>query len=147
MIKKFGARPLIGLLFFVLILLLVGVLLRVKFSSLFQNYVEKQVAFQAENYASAIGERLVLELKSLAGISAGLSADPQHLENMLSTLKNGNDEYSYGVIALNGKHIFSDGPQDVHASEFKGISESFHGSRYISYFKGKGLMFSVPVYS
>lgn len=54
MIKKFGARPLIGLLFFVLILLLVGVLLRVKFSSLFQNYVEKQVAFQAENYASAI---------------------------------------------------------------------------------------------
>ena len=147
MIKKFGARPLIGLLFFVLILLLVGVLLRVKFSSLFQNYVEKQVAFQAENYASAIGERLVLELKSLAGISAGLSANPQHLENMLSTLKNGNDEYSYGVVALNGKHIFSDGPQDVHASEFKGISESFHGSRYISYFKGKGLMFSVPVYS
>ena len=147
MIKKFGMRPLIGLLFFVLILLVVGVLMQVKFSSLFQNYVEKQVAFQAENYASAIGERFVVELKALAGISANLSADPQHLEKMLSTLKDGNDEYNYGVVALNGNHIYSDGDQDVRASEFKGISESFHGSRYISYYKGKGLMFSVPVYS
>ena len=147
MIKKFGMRPLIGLLFFVLILLVVGVLMQVKFSSLFQNYVEKQVAFQAENYASAIGERFVVELKALAGISAYLSADPQHLEKMLSTLKDGNDEYNYGVVALNGNHIYSDGDQDVRASEFKGISESFHGSRNISYYKGKGLMFSVPVYS
>ena len=53
MIKKVGVRPLIGILFFVLILFLVGVLLRVKFSSLFQNYAEKQVAYQAESYASA----------------------------------------------------------------------------------------------
>ena len=65
MIKKFGIRPLIGLLFFVLILLLVGVLLRVKFSSLFLNYAEKQVAYQAESYANAEAERLLLELKSL----------------------------------------------------------------------------------
>ena len=42
MIKKIGVRPLVGILFFVLILLLVGVLLRVKFSSLFENYVENR---------------------------------------------------------------------------------------------------------
>jgi len=147
MIKKFGARPLIGLLFFVLILLLVGVLLRVKFSSLFQNYVEKQVAYQAENYASAVGERLLFELKSLSGISAEISADPNHLEEILSALRDSYNEYHYGVIALNGNIVYTDGPQEVRSSDFKGISESFHGSKYINYSKGKGLMFSVPVYS
>ena len=147
MIKKFGIRPLIGLLFFVLILLVVGVLLRVKFSSLFQNYVEKQVAYQAEGYAAAVGERLVLELKSLSGISAGLSANQPHLERMLTTLRDASDEYYYGVMALNGDILYTDGPKDIRASDFKGIPESFHGSRYISYSKGKGLMFSVPVYN
>lgn len=147
MIKKFGVRPLIGILFFVLILLLVGVLLRVKFSSLFQSYVEKQVAYQAENYASAAGQRLILELNSLTGISSGLSADLGHLARMLAALRDANGEYFYGVIALNGTIVYTDGPQDIYASDFKGISESFHGSRYISYSKGKGLMFSVPVYS
>ena len=105
MIKKFGMRPLIGLLFFVLILLVVGVLMQVKFSSLFQNYVEKQVAFQAENYASAIGERFVVELKALAGISAYLSADPQHLEKMLSTLKDGNDGYNIVFDRLKKRNL------------------------------------------
>lgn len=147
MIKKFGARPLIGLLFFVLILLLVGVLLRVKFSSLFQNYVEKQVAYQAESYASATGERIVLELKALSALSAGISADMPHLEKMLASLRDVNGDYNYGIIALNGDVIYTDGSRDIHVSEFRGISESFHGAKRISYFKGKGLMFSVPVYS
>ena len=90
MIKKFGVRPLIGLLFFVLILLLVGGLLRIKFSSLFQSYVEKQIAFQAENYAEATGERLVLQLKSLVGISAGLAANRYNIDRMLSTWEDPN---------------------------------------------------------
>lgn len=147
MIKKFGIRPLIGILFFVLLLLLVGVLLRVKFSSLFQNYVEKQVAYQAENYASKAGERLLFELKSLSGLSAGISAAPENLEKILSTIQEPNGDYLYGVIALNGKNIYTSDSTKIHVSDFKGISESFHGSKFISYSKGKGLMFSVPVYN
>ena len=147
MIKKFGVRPLIGLLFFVLILLLVGGLLRIKFSSLFQSYVEKQVAFQAENYAEATGERLVLQLKSLVGISAGLSANMYNIDRMLSTLEDPNGEFYYGVMALNDKIVYSGGDHDIRFADFKGFSESFHGAKYISYCKGKGLMFSVPVYS
>ena len=147
MIRKFGIRPLIGILFFVLLLLLVGVLLRVKFSSLFQNYVEKQVAYQAENYASNAGERLLFELKSLSGLSAGISADPENLEKILSTIQEPNGDYLYGVIALNGKNIYTSDSTKIHVSDFKGISESFHGSKFISYSKGKGLMFSVPVYN
>ena len=147
MIKKFGVRPLIGLLFFVLILLLVGGLLRIKFSSLFQSYVEKQIAFQAENYAEATGERLVLQLKSLAGISAGLSANMYNIDRMLSTLEDPNGEFYYGVMALNDKIVYSGGDHDIRFADFKGFSESFHGAKYISYCKGKGLLFSVPVYS
>lgn len=147
MIKKFGVRPLIGILFFVLILLLVGVLLRVKFSSLFQNYAEKQVAYQAESYASAEAERLLLELKSLSGIASGVSADLPHVERMLSVLEDPNGEYYYGVVALNGKIVYSGDTAQIKASDFKGISESFHGARFISYSKGTGLMFSAPVYS
>ena len=147
MIKKFGVRPLIGLLFFVLILLLVGGLLRIKFSSLFQSYVEKQIAFQAENYAEATGERLVLQLKSLVGISAGLSANMYNIDRMLSTLEDPNGEFYYGVMALNDKIVYSGGDHDIRFADFKGFSESFHGAKYISYCKGKGLMFSVPVYS
>ena len=60
MIKKIGVRPLVGILFFVLILLLVGVLLRVKFSSLFENYVEKQVAYQAETMPPRLVKGLIL---------------------------------------------------------------------------------------
>ena len=147
MIKKFGVRPLIGLLFFVLILLLVGGLLRIKFSSLFQSYVEKQIAFQAENYAEATGERLVLQLKSLVGISAGLSANMHNIDRMLSTLEDPNGEFYYGVMALNDKIVYSGGDHDIRFADFKGFSESFHGAKYISYCKGKGLLFSVPVYS
>lgn len=147
MIKKFGVRPLIGLLFFVLILLLVGGLLRIKFSSLFLSYVEKQVAFQAENYAEATGERLVLQLKSLVGISAGLSANMHNIDRMLSTLEDPNGEFYYGVMALNDKIVYSGGDHDIRFADFKGFSESFHGAKYISYCKGKGLLFSVPVYS
>jgi len=147
MIKKIGVRPLIGILFFVLILLLVGVLLRVKFSSLFENYVEKQVAYQAESYAAAAGERLDLELKSLAGISSGISANMAHIEQMLATLEDPNGNYYYGVVALNGKVVYSGDTTQIKASNFKGISESFHGVKSISYSKGIGLMFSAPVYS
>ncbi len=147
MIKKIGVRPLVGILFFVLILLLVGVLLRVKFSNLFDNYVEKQVAYQAESYAAAAGERLDLELKSLAGISSGISANMSHFEPMLATLEDPNGNYYYGVIALNGKIVYSGDTTHIDASHFKGISESFHGVKAISYSKGIGLMFSAPVYS
>ena len=147
MIKKIGVRPLVGILFFVLILLLVGVLLRVKFSSLFENYVEKQVAFQAESYAAAAGERLDLELKSLVGISSGLSANLHHLERMLATLEDPNGNYYYGVIALNGQVVYSGDTTRINASDFKGVSESFHGVKSISYSRGVGLMFSAPVYS
>ncbi|PWJ64473.1 His Kinase A (phospho-acceptor) domain-containing protein [Fibrobacter sp. UWB15] len=147
MIKKFGIRPLIGILFFVLILLLVGVLLRVKFSSLFLNYAEKQVAYQAESYANAEAERLLLELKSLSGIASGVSANLPHVERMLSVLEDPNGEYYYGVVALNGKIVYSGDTAQINASDFKGISESFHGARFISYSKGTGLMFSAPVYS
>ncbi len=147
MIKKIGVRPLVGILFFVLILLLVGVLLRVKFSNLFDNYVEKQVAYQAESYAAAAGERLDLELKSLAGISSGISANMSHFEPMLATLEDPNGNYYYGVIALNGKIVYSGDTTHIDASHFKGISESFHGIKSISYSKGIGLMFSAPVYS
>ena len=147
MIKKFGVRPLIGILFFVLILLLVGVLLRVKFSSLFLNYAEKQVAFQAESYASAEAERLLLELKSLSGIASGVSANLPHVERMLSALEDPNGEYYYGVVALNGNIVYSGDTAKIKVSDFKGISESFHGARFISYSKGTGLMFSAPVYS
>ena len=147
MIKKFGIRPLIGILFFVLILLLVGVLLRVKFSSLFLNYAEKQVAYQAESYANAEAERLLLELKSLSSIASGVSANLPHVERMLSVLEDPNGEYYYGVVALNGKIVYSGDTAQIKASDFKGISESFHGARFISYSKGTGLMFSAPVYS
>lgn len=147
MIKKFGVRPLIGILFFVLILLLVGVLLRVKFSSLFQNYAEKQVAYQAESYASAEAERLLLELKSLSGIASGVSANLTHVERMLSTLEDSNGGYYYGLVALNGKIVYSGDTAEIRTSDFKGVSESFHGARFISYSKGTGLMFSAPVYS
>ena len=147
MIKKLGVRPLTGILFFVLVLLLVGVLLRVKFSSLFQNYVEKQVAYQAENYAYAAGDRLVLELKSLSGLSASLSADMKDLDRLLDAQQDPNGEYYYGVIALNGNMIYARDTTPILASDFKGIPESFHGSKFISYSKGKGLMFSAPVYS
>ncbi|WP_283428391.1 response regulator [Fibrobacter sp. UWB10] len=122
-------------------------MLRIKFSSLFQSYVEKQIAFQAENYAEATGERLVLQLKSLVGISAGLSANMYNIDRMLSTLEDPNGEFYYGVMALNDKIVYSGGDHDIRFADFKGFSESFHGAKYISYCKGKGLLFSVPVYS
>ncbi|WP_175549788.1 ATP-binding protein [Fibrobacter sp. UWOV1] len=122
-------------------------MLRVKFSNLFDNYVEKQVAYQAESYAAAAGERLDLELKSLAGISSGISANMSHFEPMLATLEDPNGNYYYGVIALNGKIVYSGDTTHIDASHFKGISESFHGVKSISYSKGIGLMFSAPVYS
>ena len=91
------------------------------------------MAYQAESYAAAAGERLDLELKSLAGISSGISANMSHFEPMLATLEDPNGNYYYGVIALNGKIVYSGDTTHIDASHFKGISESFHGVKSISY--------------
>ena len=105
------------------------------------------MAYQAENYAYAAGDRLVLELKSLSGLSASLSADMKDLDRLLDAQHDPNGDYYYGVIALNGNMIYARDTTPILASDFKGIPESFHGSKFISYSKGKGLMFSAPVYS
>ena len=86
-------------------------------------------------------------MKSLSGIASGVSANLPHVERMLSALEDPNGEYYYGVVALNGNVVYSGDTAEIQASDFKGISESFHGARFISYSKGTGLMFSAPVYS
>lgn len=143
---KFSLRMGVGLFAFVAVLMLVGVLMRSKLGGLLQVYVSKQVSSQAECYADAVGTKLDLQLRFLSGISDGISAEPERAEQILSAYKGKEQGVAYGVISLSGNSLYSEMENPVKSSEFKGIPQSFRGSKTLSYFAGRGLLFSVPVY-
>ena len=143
-IKQLGRRIILGLVVFMFIFILVGVLLRGKLESLLNGYVEKQVALQADTLASLAYEKFATELKNLNNISVYAKLNDMELSEMLAATEYQEEGISYGIVALDGTAVYGD---EISTQDFMGFRESFRGKEKICFAKGQGLLFSVPIYN
>lgn len=139
-------KLLVGLVGFVAVLMLVGTLMRDKMGVLLQEYTTRQMSQQAATYGEMVGEKLGVQLEHLKGISAEISEDSSWIQRVLNVYQSNEKVGFYGLLSLDGKHLFGNKKNVVSAVYFRGISHSFRGSAYVSHSAGRGLLFSVPVY-
>lgn len=142
-VPKIKSRIFVWLGIFVAVLLLVGGLMRNKLTTLFEDYVNKQVAAHAQSLAELVGEKLKTQLDDLAGISLAIQSHNDWTNVILDTRLQNATGIQYGLLALDGSAKYG---EQISVTEFKGIQNSFRGNRSISYAKGKGLLLTVPVY-
>jgi len=138
-------RMILWMVAFAAILCLVGGLLRIRLDDLFHDYVARQVSKQAAIMAKLADEKVGVQLEFLQGLSKEIESNGSNVSALLAIYGTQNG-VSYGVMSLNGKLIAGDTAVKVLPSEFSGISQSFRGNRYVSYCRGKGVLFSVPIY-
>lgn len=130
---------------FVVLLVVVGSVMRYKLTSLLYVQVETQVEVQAGTLAESINANLHMKLSELVSISINL----EEYEDDLQQIMHFSDEdtetgYSMGVLALDGVAVYGEA---LNFSEFPGIQNAFRGNQSVCYREGKGLLFTVPVYS
>lgn len=138
-------RMLLWMVGFATFLCFVGGLLRFRLDELFRDYVASQVYNQAVFMAELTNEKVGMQLDFLQGISKEIEKDGSHA-NAILEIYGKESGVSYGLLALNGTLIAGDSSVKIEQKEFSGISQSFRGNQYVSYKKGKGVLFSVPVY-
>lgn len=128
---------------FVGVLLLVGVLMQIKLRSLLRNHVERQVAAQAKVLAQVTENQMESELEKLEYISGMMENKEDSMGALFEMIRNENKDGAFGILELGGETIYGD------VMDVKGFSctkEAFRGNRAISYKKGSGMLFAVPVY-
>ncbi len=140
---KLRGRLLAGTTAFILVLIIVGLLMRVRLKNLLYSYMNNQVTMQADTLAELVAGNFNLELKGLADISGYITNETSDIAEILGTYDEA-EKISYGIIRLDGTTLYGN-PLDV--ADFTGITDSFHGNAAMSFCEGKGLLFSVPVYN
>ncbi len=142
--EKFSRKMLGGFLIFAFIMLLVGFLLSRKLNTLLREHITHLVSAEAQQWAELTDTMLNDELDTLKGISKEIENNEEDYKNIVdiySTVSKGRD-CSYGLLRLDGTAIYG---EPLQSSDFSGIRESFRGNPSISYGKGKGLLFTMPV--
>ena len=143
-INKRHMMTLGGMLIFLLLLSIVGFLLQVKIRSMITAYSEKQVAAQTDLIARRLDDRLSDELTSLQ-IAADTVAGTSGPGGSWQSLPIGDPEgIAMGVLNHQGEALVG---ESLAMHEWPGIIRSFQGHPAVCYFRGRGLLFTVPVYN
>lgn len=143
-LKSYQNKIVIGLLAFFVVLLLVGGLFRSKMQVLLCSGYENQVKQEAEMLAKLSGEKLQSELDEMATFVLHLqSYEDQVTDIVTNSGLDSSEGVEIGVLTLDGKALVGEA---LNYPSFPGIQESFRGNQAISYGKGQGLLFTVPVY-
>lgn len=137
-------KTLIMLAVFVIVLLVVGIFMQEKLQSLLQYYAGKQVTQQAEVLADLLEEKFKVELTCLEHISVLIEKEVVNQEQILKTFEEMEHCSGMGLLELGGVAVYG---ESLNIKDFSGIQDSFRGNEAISYTEGKGLLFTVPVYS
>ena len=128
-----------GLLLFIVLLTAVGFLLQDKIRVMFTAHVEKQAAMQADMIARRLDDRLHNELLMMEDLSKACEHEKW------GNLPTGDDQgVLMGVLPHQGNALVG---RSLLASDWPGIMQSFQGHPAVCYNKGRGLLFTVPVYS
>lgn len=134
---KLNRRVITVMFFFLAVMLVVGVLVKGKMEALVQTCLEAQVAKQVTSTTYMTTQQIHLETERMTETAKLI---PDHLDAVEQKQEKGCKE---GVLCLDGTALSGD---VLDADDFSGIRESFRGNISVSSCKGKGLLFTVPVY-
>ena len=147
--EKFGegSKIFISVFLFALVIASVGALMQFRLREMLVNYMEKQVAQQAEDFAGKCSTQFEMEFRRLQSLSSYIEweeLDEESLERMERAFGISGDQIQYGILAVGGSVIYG---EPVDYKEFPGVQESFRGNDAVCYSEDKGMLLSVPVYS
>ena len=147
--EKFGegSKIFISVFLFALVIASVGALMQFRLREMLVNYMEKQVAQQAEDFAGKCSTQFEMEFRRLQSLSSYIEweeLDEESLERMERAFGISGDQIQYGILAVGGNVIYGEA---IDYKEFSGVQESFRGNDAISYSEDNGMLLSVPVYS
>lgn len=125
------------------IMLVVGALLGYKMNEMLRDNIEDQLTEHALLISSKTEQTIQIQFTQLHNLSNAIQ-NSDNFETIFHTIQQEQEGVSIGMIALDGEVLC--GPP-IESSDFHGIRKSFRGERAVSYQEGKGLMFTVPVYS
>jgi len=143
-IRTGKTRIFIMLSVFVIVLLFVGILMYGKMQKLLHNYVEKQVAKQAQVHAEVLEEKMNAELQGLESIAGYIQKGIGNVERFMGEIQAEEAGVNWGLLELGGAAIYG---ESLRIADYSGIQNSFRGNRAISYKEDNGLLFTVPVYN
>lgn len=121
------------------VMVLVGFLMSYKMKALLNEYMEKQVAQQAEIMAQLSEEKLKEETDELHYLVDYL------IEDIIAggTFPGEKEGVSMGILTLDGQAVCG---KALERSRYSGIQDSFRGKEAVCYDKEGGLLFTVPVF-
>lgn len=138
-----GKARLIGsVIVFAIVIIVVVFFLQEKIQELLHDHMEKQVAMQAQMMAELTNVRLESELDELKAI-AGYIEQTKDISDVWEQLEK-EEMTSMGLVALDGNALWG---EPLSFTEYSGVKESFRGNQAMSYKKGGGLLFTVPVFN
>lgn len=141
--KMLGKKSLLIISMLLIIMLLVGCLLGYKMDQLLMDNIENQLTEQALLISEQVEQSIEVQFIQLNNISIAVQNNT-NFNDVFQTVQCEQEGISIGMVSLDGTVVY--GPPIV-TSDFTGIRDSFRGNKGVSYQAGKGLMFTVPVYS
>lgn len=141
--KKIHFRTVLSVVILLSIMVIVGSLLGMKLNQMLIEHMEKQVTEQSSLLSDQIEQVIEIQFVQLSNIAGAVQNNENNPEAVLATVKQEQEGITIGVLKLDGSALIG-APLDT--SDYDGIKRSFRGEEAVSYAKGKGMTFSVPVY-
>ena len=142
--KKKNTKIIPVIAIFVVILLCVGLLMQAKMNKLMQSYIVMQVTEQAKSAAELAATKIRLQYELLENIAGRITGDKDTDTRIMEDAWTLTDGISMGVLELNGNAVVG---EPLSFSDYFAIQDAFRGNASMSYCKGKGLLFTAPVFN
>ena len=132
-----------GMLIFVAILGVSGILMRDKMKELLNYYVEQQVVQQGELLAEMTEDKFEEQLRQLQLIAEYVQYHEDKRQDIVDIFAAQEEHVLVGLLELDGNAVCGEA---LDFMSFSGIRQSFRGESAVSYSDKQGLLFTVPVY-
>ena len=132
-----------GILVFVAILVVAGILMHDKMKELLNYYVEQQAVRQGELLAGMTEDQFEEQLRQLQRVADYMQYHEEARQDIIDTFVTQNEHVLAGLLETDGNAVYGEALDFL---AFSGIRQSFRGESAVSYSSERGLLFTVPVY-
>ena len=132
-----------GMLIFIAILGVVGILMHDRMKTLLNYYVEQQAVRQARLLAQTMEGQFEEELRQLKWTADYIQHYEEERQDIVDVFAAQEEYVSVGLLERDGNAVSG---RTLDFLEFDGIRQSFRGESVVSYSRDYGLLFTVPVY-
>lgn len=133
----------VGMLVFVAILVVVGILMYERTKTLLNYYAEQQAVRQAQLLAQATEEKFDAQLQQLRWTADFMQRCGEERQDIVDIFAAQEENVSVGLLEIDGNAVRGEALDFL---AFDGIRRSFRGENAVSYSGNRGLLFTVPVY-